>query len=57
MRFENKRGPKRKKEEKKMHFVSWKAFVFSSLFFHYFFSFGLQRRFLEPEGSSALVTL
>jgi hypothetical protein len=32
MRFENKRGLKRKKEKEKTHFVSWKAIFFLVIF-------------------------
>jgi hypothetical protein len=49
MKFKNRRGPKGKKKEKILHFVSWKDFFFFLAIFHYSFSFALQRRFLELE--------
>jgi hypothetical protein len=33
MRFEIRRGPKRRKKKKKMGFVSWKAYFSSCYFF------------------------
>jgi hypothetical protein len=33
MKFESRRGPKRKKKQKKKHFVSWKAYFSSCHFF------------------------
>jgi hypothetical protein len=33
MRFESRRGPKRKRKNKKTHFVSWKAYFSSCYFF------------------------
>jgi hypothetical protein len=40
--FEYKRGPKRRKKEKNM-FCELEGLFFFLLFFHYFFSFALQR--------------
>jgi hypothetical protein len=36
-------GVQREEKRKKMSFVSWKAFFFLLLFFHYSFSFALPR--------------
>jgi hypothetical protein len=50
MRFESRRGPKRKKKEKNM-FCKLENLFFFLLFFHYSFSFALQKLFLELEVS------
>jgi hypothetical protein len=47
MKFESRKGPKRKKQKK--HVCKLESLFFFLLFFYYLFSFSLPKRYLELE--------